>query len=309
MKVLKGLLGVLVGAIALLVGYLYWLGTFPSHINALPHSETTQANNWSQALANAKTVDYKLLQVGRIVMDRNTLMQGAPDAYAQRFSALPVLSHWIRHPKYGEFLVDAGFSKSFQQSNDGNYNWLMRNMVSLSGIKNSLEIPLELHLNHKVDQIEGVLITHFHPDHSSGISDLPAGTAVIADRREYDFLAKLTNTELFSGQYDWQAIDFEQGKTLTPFERVVDVFGDGSVWAVSTPGHTQGHTSYLLNTADGVKFIVGDASHFRYAFDNNYPPAALSDELREQAAMSLAAIKTFASQHPEVKLVFGHQLP
>ncbi|GAL34027.1 beta-lactamase-like [Vibrio maritimus] len=90
---------------------------------------------------------------------------------------------------------------------------------------------------------------------------------------------------------------------------MIDVFGDGSLWAVSTPGHTQGHTSYLLNTNDGIKFIVGDASHFGYAYDNSYPPAALSEDLRQQAATSLAAIKTFSGQHPDVKLVFGHQLP
>lgn len=309
MKILKGLLGVLVTSLAVLAGYVYWLGGFPANIKALPNSKAPNAENWQQALSTAQTVDYKLLQVGRIVMDRNTLMQGAPDSYPQRYNALPVLSHWIRHPQYGEFLIDAGFSKAFQQSNDGNYNWLMRSMASLSGIKNSLEMPLELHLNHKVSKLKGVFITHFHPDHSSGISDLPSGMAVIADRREYDLLAKLTNTGLFQEQYDWQAIDFNQAGSLAPFERVIDVFGDGSVWAVSTPGHTQGHTSYLLNTTDGIKFIVGDASHFGYAYDNNYPPAALSEDLRQQAAASLAAIKTFSTQHPDVKLVLGHQLP
>ncbi len=293
MKILKGLLGVSVTSLAVLVGYVYWLGGFPANIKALPNSKAPNAENWQQALSTAQTVDYKLLQVGRIVMDRNTLMQGAPDSYPQRYNALPVLSHWIRHPQYGEFLIDAGFSKAFQQNNDGNYNWLMRTMVSLSGIKNSLEVPLELHLNHKVSQLKGVFITHFHPDHSSGISDLSSGTAVIADRREYDLLAKLTNTNLFQEKYDWQGINFSQGGSLAPFERVIDVFGDGSVWAVSTPGHTQGHTSYLLNTTDGIEFVVGDASHFGYAYDNDYPPAALSEDLRQQAAASLAAIKTF----------------
>ncbi|GAL34026.1 hypothetical protein JCM19240_934 [Vibrio maritimus] len=174
MKVLKGLLGVLVTSLVVLAGYVYWLGGFPVNIKTLPNSQAPSAENWQQALSTAQTVDYKLLQVGRIVMDRNTLMQGAPDSYPQRYAALPVLSHWIRHPQYGEFLIDAGFSKSFQQSNDGNYNWLMRTMVSLSGIKNSLEVPLNLHLNHKVLQLKGVFITHFHPDHSSGISDLPS---------------------------------------------------------------------------------------------------------------------------------------
>ncbi|GAL22236.1 hypothetical protein JCM19235_2931 [Vibrio maritimus] len=72
---------------------------------------------------------------------------------------------------------------------------------------------------------------------------------------------------------------------------MVDVFGDGAVWAVSTPGHTKRHTSYLLNTTQGIKFVVGDASHFGHAYDNNSAPAALSGELRQQATETSFLLK------------------
>ncbi|MGR5094527.1 hypothetical protein ACPV5O_05360 [Vibrio maritimus] len=309
MKILKGLYALLAIVLVALTSYVYRLTGYPAEIKPIEQNKSIQFTDWKTALSGAATVDYKLLQVGRIVMDRNLLMQGAPDSYPQRHTALPVLSHWIRHPVYGEYLVDAGFSKSFKNSSGGNYNWLMRTIASLSGIENSLKKSLELQLNHKVGRINGVMITHFHPDHSSGISDLLAGTSVIADEKEYDFVARLSNTALFTEDYDWHGIDFTKGSKITPFTSVVDVFGDGAVWAVSTPGHTKGHTSYLLNTTQGIKFVVGDASHFGYAYDNNYAPAALSEELRQQAAETLASIKTFATQHPDIKLIFGHQLP
>ncbi|WP_394151903.1 hypothetical protein [Vibrio maritimus] len=309
MKILKGLFALLAIVLVTLTSYVYRLTGYPAEIKPIEQNKPAQFTDWKTALSGAAVVDYKLLQVGRIVMDRNLLMQGAPDSYSQRHTALPVLSHWIRHPIYGEFLVDAGFSKSFKNNSGGNYNWLMRTIASLSGIENSLEKSLELQLNHKIGRINGVMITHFHPDHSSGISDLPTGTSVIADEKEYDFVARLSNTGLFTEDYDWHGIDFTKGSEIAPFRSVVDVFGDGAVWAVSTPGHTKGHTSYLLNTTQGIKFVVGDASHFGYAYDNNYAPAALSGELRQQAAETLASIKTFASQHPDIKLIFGHQLP
>ncbi|USD61634.1 MBL fold metallo-hydrolase [Vibrio sp. SCSIO 43140] len=309
MKILKGLFALLAIVLVTLTSYVYRLTGYPAEIKPIEQNKPAQFTDWKAALSGAAMVDYKLLQVGRIVMDRNLLMQGAPDSYPQRYTALPVLSHWIRHPVYGEYLVDAGFSKSFKNNSGGNYNWLMRTIASLSGIENSLEKSLELQLNHKVGRINGVMVTHFHPDHSSGISDLPTGTSVIADEKEYDFIARLSNTALFTEDYDWHGIDFTKGSKIAPFTSVVDVFGDGAVWAVSTPGHTKGHTSYLLNTTQGIKFVVGDASHFGYAYDNNYAPAALSGELRQQAAETLASIKTFASQHPDIKLIFGHQLP
>ena len=39
-----------------------------------------------------------------------------------------------------------------------------------------------------------------------------------------------------------------------------DLFGDGSVIALATPGHTGGHCSYLVHTEFGPVFIAGDVA-------------------------------------------------
>ena len=41
----------------------------------------------------------------------------------------------------------------------------------------------------------------------------------------------------------------------------VDIFGDGSVFLIHSPGHTADSTAYFVNTTDGVVLLASDASH------------------------------------------------
>jgi glyoxylase-like metal-dependent hydrolase (beta-lactamase superfamily II) len=49
------------------------------------------------------------------------------------------------------------------------------------------------------------------------------------------------------------------GFSLESFEKALDVFNDGSLFAVSTPGHTKDHIAYLIDNQPRPEFIVGDA--------------------------------------------------
>ena len=52
-----------------------------------------------------------------------------------------------------------------------------------------------------------------------------------------------------------------------------DVFGDGSVIVLSTPGHTPGHHSLLVRLKDtGNVLITGDLAHFRENYEGNGVP-------------------------------------
>ena len=57
---------------------------------------------------------------------------------------------------------------------------------------------------------------------------------------------------------------------------IIDVFGDGSVWAIHVPGHSPGSTAYLVRTPRGSKLLVGDASHTRWGWENGVEPGTFS---------------------------------
>jgi N-acyl homoserine lactone hydrolase len=65
-----------------------------------------------------------------------------------------------------------------------------------------------------------------------------------------------------------------------------DVFGDGSVTIIATPGHTPGHQSLLVRLPKtGVLLLSGDAVHFKDNWDNRRVPANNSDKDQSAASM------------------------
>jgi N-acyl homoserine lactone hydrolase len=94
---------------------------------------------------------------------------------------------------------------------------------------------------------------------------------------------------------------------MAPLGPCVDLFGDGSVWAISTPGHTMAHMSFLVVTKTGPALITGDVSHTRWGFDNSVIPGRFNDGKKSDSRRSLDQIKAFANAYPSVKIFLGHE--
>jgi glyoxylase-like metal-dependent hydrolase (beta-lactamase superfamily II) len=65
-----------------------------------------------------------------------------------------------------------------------------------------------------------------------------------------------------------------------------DVFGDGSVTLVSTPGHTPGHQSLLVHLKNsGFIILSGDVVHLEENFENNIVPSLNTNKEKSIASM------------------------
>ena len=126
----------------------------------------------------------------------------------------------------------------------------------------------QLHL--KPEQVTFVGISHYHGDHVGQLASFPQATLLI-------------------GKGDWDAVNgpapnpgvdpknfahwISGGGKVEPLLGDKDVFGDGSVIMLSTPGHTPGHHSLLVKLGDkGNVLITGDLAHFRENYDSNGVP-------------------------------------
>jgi N-acyl homoserine lactone hydrolase len=114
-------------------------------------------------------------------------------------------------------------------------------------------------------EIFRVLVTHLHLDHVSASGQWPQATFVV-DRAE----RAAADRQRGPGPYvkphlstieNWRQVDFTgpEAEAFESFSRTVDVFGDGLVRLVSTPGHSPGHLSVLLRLRDRYALILGDA--------------------------------------------------
>jgi hypothetical protein len=85
---------------------------------------------------------------------------------------------------------------------------------------------------------------------------------------------------------------------VTKLDGDKDVFGDGSVTILATPGHTPGHQSLLVKLPKtGVLVLSGDAVHFQANWDHRRVPA--NNGAQEQTKASMECIRRGARGHVE----------
>jgi glyoxylase-like metal-dependent hydrolase (beta-lactamase superfamily II) len=75
-------------------------------------------------------------------------------------------------------------------------------------------------------------------------------------------------------------------KNLQLIDGDTDVFGDGSVTLVSTPGHTPGHQSLLVHLKNsGFIILSGDVAHTEENFKKDIVPSLNTDKEKSIASM------------------------
>jgi N-acyl homoserine lactone hydrolase len=117
-------------------------------------------------------------------------------------------------------------------------------------------------LNLTTDDIQYVGVSHFHFDHTGNADLFPHATWLI-QRAEYKSLEQ--NPPPLAVSDDLKKILQPVKKTLIFGDQ--DVFGDGSVVMIRTPGHTVGHQSLQLKLQhSGTVILSGDLYHSREAY-------------------------------------------
>ena len=147
----------------------------------------------------------------------------------------------------------------------------------------------QLHLTPQ--QITFVGISHYHGDHVGQLASFPQATLLIG-KGDWDALnASKPNPGVDPKNFaHWISGD---GK-VEPLMGDKDVFGDGSVIMLSTPGHTPGHHSLLVKLgAMGNVLITGDLAHFRENYDSNGVPTFNTN--RAETLASLDRFKQLAA--------------
>jgi glyoxylase-like metal-dependent hydrolase (beta-lactamase superfamily II) len=103
-------------------------------------------------------------------------------------------------------------------------------------------------------------MSHSHGDHSGNANDY-AGSTWIVQKAERDFMFSAevaANPAFHPNEYS----KLKTSKTIV-IEGDYDVFGDGAVTLISTPGHTPGHQCLLLRLPKtGPVLLGGDLFHF-----------------------------------------------
>jgi glyoxylase-like metal-dependent hydrolase (beta-lactamase superfamily II) len=171
---------------------------------------------------------------------------------------------------YNGLTVQIVFSCYLVKHGDDYMLWDTGHSMSAGAVAPKVSIVDQLaQLQLKPEQIKFVGISHYHPDHTGQVGSFPQTTLLIG-KGDWDVLTSarpgVANPAPF---VNW----ITGGGKVEPVPLDKDVFGDGSVVMLATPGHTPGHHSLLVRLRQtGNVMISGDVAHFRENYDSSGVP-------------------------------------
>ena len=214
----------------------------------------------------------------------------------------------VRHPK-GNLLIDTGFGKNV----DEHVKMMPALMQKMTTYRKGTPVAAQLAGGGiKPGDLAGVILTHAHWDHVSGLDDL-SGVPVLVDAAEKGFIdAKTHNTELLNSfnNSNYKQYEFEGGPYLG-FPNSHDVWGDGSVVIVPAPGHTPGSVIVFVNLPSGTRYaLLGDlvwqTEGIELPAQKPWLLRRLIGEDDSQVLKNIAIMRSIGKKYTQIHLVPAH---
>jgi glyoxylase-like metal-dependent hydrolase (beta-lactamase superfamily II) len=265
---------------------------------------------WEDVFAKPGPADLESRPTGELIVRLSGMIDlKTPKAAALKVAKIriPVYAHLVRHDRLGDFVIDAGLDRGYAKRKAGGIRGLAAPFFPIPGFQ--IEgADLRTRLDELGIRPKRVFHTHLHFDHSAGALDMPAGTIHVVGAGEPEFHIPLfASTKFFRNAEAIEELDFSRAPEMPIFGRAIDLLGDGSLWAVPSPGHSPGHVSYIFNGRGGPAFIAGDAVPLRSAIEPGVRPGTYAVD-RKTAHVSAERIRVFLAAYPKVHIITGHEL-
>ncbi len=211
---------------------------------------------------------------------------------------VPVPFYLIRHPQ-GDAVVDGG--NPLAVAHDPRAHWGRLADVFEVHMTPEQHCAAQLReLGVAPETVARVVQTHLHIDHTGALGHFPSAQIVVhaselqaARTVEKPHLQGYVRADYEQPGLDWQTYDDD-----------LDLFGDGTVRLLQTPGHAAGHISLLLELEQtGPVLLSADAVDNRAQWEGRQDPRPLHSA--EQAAASRERLRELAGELDPL-LVFGH---
>lgn len=247
-------------------------------------------------------VELKAILAGKMYSSAGFAFRGGSFGEERVFGMGAIL---VRHPK-GTILFDTGLGKNVDE-HFKTTPWLMQQTT-----RYEKEPTVAEQLSEARIPLNGILLTHTHWDHVSGLEDLK-GVPTFVPEAELDFIHEGGDATALARQMDvtiYQTYDFPDGPYLG-FDKSFDLYSDGSVVLVPAPGHTPGSIFAFIATTDGKRYLlIGDTAWqsegFEHPAEKPWLARRLVDDDPAKVRDLLVRVNQLQKQIPGLIIVPAH---
>jgi N-acyl homoserine lactone hydrolase len=217
----------------------------------------------------------------------------------------------VEHPR-GTLLIDAGVGRDVR-AHLGTTPFLLRTLAELT-VRRPTADALDGKGLRPAD-FEGIILTHSHWDHVSGLADLRSVPVwmtpeELAFARSDDEGGRLYRQLEAEGPLELRELTFA-GDPYGPFEKSHDFYDDGSVVVVPMPGHTPGSVGVFVTDSDGKRIlIIGDTSWTKEGVDwpaeKPWLARRMVDHDAARVREQLVSLHQLQRANPELRIVPAH---
>ena len=201
---------------------------------------------------------------------------------------------------YGNLKIQFVFSCYLVKHGDQYLLWDTGHSMTAPNVAPKVSVVDQLaQLGVKPEQVQFVGISHYHADHTGQVGSFPQSMLLI-------------------GKGDWDAITAPKpaaGVNAGPFAHWIggagkvepllndkDVWNDGTVIVLNTPGHTPGHHGLMVKLKEkGNVLITGDLVHFHENYESNGVP--WFNFSRADSLASIDRFKKLAAAHKATVII------
>ncbi|MCF8542544.1 MAG: N-acyl homoserine lactonase family protein [Candidatus Nanopelagicales bacterium] len=138
-------------------------------------------------------------------------------------------------------------------------------------------------LGYQPSDVSVAILSHLHQDHIGGLAELP-NARIYVSQAEWDTvsepraeLAGIMRNHIDLPGLSWTKVEPETTKdpSLQPFGQAHDLFGDGTLLLIPTPGHTPGSMSMIVRQPGRAPLaMVGDLTYALDLLDCGHVPGS-----------------------------------
>lgn len=216
---------------------------------------------------------------------------------------MPVYGFLVEHER-GTLLFDTGQSATSLADPDyypGGLVGLVFRRQAEFRVSAEQSLPAQLAAaGTSVDKIDAVAISHLHQDHAGNVAEL-AGKKILVSADELALLEEkapemhgVLAEHIKVDGVDFTPVVFEPNDepALAAFGASFDVFGDGSLLLLSTPGHSAGSMSLLVRGEGAAPvLLVGDVTYNPDLLAKGVVPDTGAREVQLETARKIVALE------------------